>query len=374
MTNRYRKLLFFLSLSLMVGVSPVEAETLGSLVTPGPDLLISGQRGDRLLTDLEQEIFALEAAGFTQWNLGNQTEAWQYWGRQLRLRQALPDRIAEVESLGRIGAIAWENNQTEPVSSITERLVAIEKTDFPQDYNLLLPLATAYEQIRDSQRAIALYRQHVATLADPYKPEILRLIAQLAQAWFKTDEALAALEEIKALNALTVTDREQLVILYKQTNQPEKAIATQQQLTALYLQDQDPSQLIRTYQDIAENYAQLQDYRQAVSFSRNAFTLAWEMRYFDAAESTLSQLAQLYLVQGKNEPGIQVYEQLLTVQAASSNHFGLMETYRTLGTLYQQAGRYPEARLVFQEGLAIAQELNHNINAFTQAIETLPLQ
>ncbi len=350
-----------------------------SLVGPIQDPLLPAQQGDRPLsesqaTQLTQEIITLEAEGFEQWAEGNKEAAFSRWWRQLRLRQVLPDRQAEVGSLGRIGAIAWEDNQTEPVEIITERLVAIEQQDFPQDYNLLLPLATAYEQIRDSQRAIALYRQHLETLEDPYKPEILRLITQLALDWFNTNAALKALEEIETLNALTDADREQLVALYEQTQQPEKAIAQQRQLTAVYFQEQNLPQLIRTYQQIAANYGQLQDYPQAVSFSRDAFTLAWELGYFDAAESALTQLATLYLAQEKNTAGVQVYEQLITVQAASYNRFGMMETYRTLGTLYEQAGRYPDALVAFQRGLAIAKELNHNINDFTQAIVTLPLQ
>ncbi|MBV5261182.1 tetratricopeptide repeat protein [Synechococcus moorigangaii CMS01] len=379
MIHCYRKLLLFLSLGLMIGIGKVSAASLGSLVGPIQDPLVPNRQGDRLLeasqtARLEQEILALETQGFASWAAGDKDQAFSLWGRQLRLRQFLPDRQAEIESLGRIGAIAWEDNQTEPVEMITARLVAIETEDFPGDYGLLLPLATAYEQIRDSQRAIALYRQHLNSLEDPYKPEILRLIAQLALDWFKTTEALTALEEIEALGALTATDREQLATLYEQTNQAEKAIASQQQLTAFYFQEQNLPQLIRTYQRIAQNHAQLQDYRQAVSFSRDAFTLAWEMRYFETAEKALEQLAQLYLVQEKNAAGIQVYEQLLTVQSASYNRFGMMETYRTLGDLYQQAAQYPEALAALEQGLAIAQELNHNINDFTQAIETLPLQ
>ncbi|ANV91364.1 tetratricopeptide repeat protein [Picosynechococcus sp. PCC 8807] len=376
MTNCYRKLLLFLSLSLMMGAGQVSAT---SLVGPIQDPLLPTQQGDRPLSEsqvaqLTQTIITLEAEGFEQWAAGNKEAAFSRWWRQLRLRQVLPDRQAEVESLGRIGAIAWEDNQTEPVRIITERLVAIEQQNFPQDYNLLLPLATAYEQIRDSQRAIALYRQHLETLEDPYKPEILRLITQLALDWFNTKAALNALEEIATLNALTDADREQLAALYEQTQQPEKAIAQQRQLTAVYFQAQNLPRLIRTYQQIAENYRQLQDYPQAVSFSRDAFTLAWELEYFDAAESALTQLATLYLAQEKNASGLQVYEQLITVQEASYNRFGMMETYRTLGTLYEQAGRYPDALVALQRGLAIAKELNHNINDFTQAIATLPLQ
>ncbi|BAW95557.1 tetratricopeptide repeat domain protein [[Synechococcus] sp. NIES-970] len=376
MTNRYRKLLLFLSLGLMLGMGKVSA---ASLMGPIWDPLLPIQQGDRPLNEtqiaqLEQAVIALEEQGFALWAAGEKERAIALLVRQLRLRQVLPDRRAEIESLGKVGAIAWEDNETTVVKSITERLVTIERQDFPGNYRLLLPLATAYEQIREIQPAIALYRQHLDTLEDPYKPEILRLIAQLATDWFRTDDALAALEDIAALNALTIADQEQLATLYEQSDQLEKAIAHQQELAAFYLQDQAFLPLIRTSQRLAHNYQARQDYSQAISFSRNAFTLAWEMRYFEAAENTLKQLADLYLAQGRDTAGTQVYEQLLTVQNASYNRFGMMETYRTLADLYQQTDRNSDALIALQNGLAIAEELNHNINDFTEAIDTLSLQ
>jgi tetratricopeptide (TPR) repeat protein len=376
MTNRYRKLLLFLSLGLMLGTERVMA---GSLVGPIQDPLLPSQQGDRPLelnqmAQIEREIRALDAQGDNLWAMGAKEDAFSHWFRQLRLRQVLPDRRAEVESLGRIGAIAWEDNRTTPVRHITERLVVIEQQDLPGDYRLLLPLASAYEQIRDSQRAIALYRQHLNTLEDPYKPEILRVIAQLAMDWFKTAEAIAAFEDIGILNALTTTDREQLAALYEQNKQPEEAIATDETLLLTYRQNQAALPLIRTYQRLARNYQQIQNYPQAIQASRNAFTLAWELRYFEAAEMALSQLATLYLAQGRDTAGIQVYEQLLTVQNASYNRFGMMETYRTLADLYQGGDRPADALIALQNGLAIAEELNHNINDFTQTITSITSQ
>lgn len=436
MTHRYPKLLFFLSLSLIVGVNGVltaqatkvgwvnhtsqsgstsavnmqrnspsqgsgfrdQRSTVGgvaragksdtvksaqqkdslSLTEPFTDPLLPQTKVTRPLSPLEigtiqREIERLEQQGQELWQAGAGDRAFALWWRQLRLQQVLSDRIAEVESLGRIGAIAWENNRVAEARAILARLQVIETTAFPENYQLLLPLAEAYQQLRESDAAIALYQQQVDRLDAPYKPEILRVIAQLALDWFDDAQALAAYEQIQTLNALTDGDRQQLAQLYERLNQPTQAIQLYRELTPQYFQTQNFEQLILTYQKIAQNYHQLEQYSAAIDFSKNAFTLAWELQYFDAAAAALTTLAELYLAQDQTAFAIQVYEQLLTVQNSSYNRFGMMQTYDKLGHLYQQTAQYPEALISFQQGLAIAKTLNHDIQYFTQAIEALPL-
>ena len=85
MTNCYRKLLLFLSLSLMMGAGQVSA---ASLVGPIQDPLLPTQQGDRPLSEsqaaqLTQTIITLEAEGFEQWAEGNKEAAFSRWWRHL---------------------------------------------------------------------------------------------------------------------------------------------------------------------------------------------------------------------------------------------------------------------------------------------------
>lgn len=392
MTYRSQQLLFCLSVAFLLGGR-------GAIAMPNPhpltapiiDPLIPSAvtEGDRRLSPLEsgrieREIMILRQSGLRHWEtqaattpeeeaLGEEL-AFADWFRELRLLQVLPDRLGEVVRLGEIGAIAWENNRVEDARAILARLDAINATDYPTDRNLLIPLAESYQQIRQADAAIALYQDHLQTLDDPYKAEILRLIAQMATEWFDYDKALKAYQQIAALEALTIGDREQFADLYKKAGNLTAALDIQQQLPPLYLQDQAILKIITIYLDMAESSRQLARYDDAIRFNEFSFNLAWELKYFDAAETGLKNLAQTYLAQNNYPFAIQVYEQLLIVQNTSYNRYGMMETHETLAQLYQDQELYAEALIALQNGLAIAKELNHNISLFTQAIEAIPPQ
>jgi tetratricopeptide (TPR) repeat protein len=251
------------------------------------------------------------------------------------------------------------------------RLDVIGETEFTGDGVLLLPLAEAYQKLRNSDQAIALYRTHVATLDEPYQAEIWRIIAQLSVDWFDYEQGVEAYENIQNLNALTIPDREQFAKLYEKLGNRTQAIAVQQQLAPLYYQDETFNKLANVYLKLAENYYELGQYENAILYNESAFGLAWELKQFVPAEAALNNLAQVYVAKDNIDFAILVYEQLLIVQNTSYNRFGMMETYDHLGKLYQQKPLYPEALISYQKGLAIAKELNHNISLFTQAIETL---
>lgn len=375
MTHCYRKLLFFLSLNLMFAGRGVLASP---LIEPITDPLIPEPVVERPLSPLEMGRIERKAeelllSGQVQWLAQMPELAFEDWFRHLRLLQVLPDRQAEIESLGNIGAIAWENNRVQDARDITARLDVIGETEFAADGVLLLPLAEAYQQLRNSDQAIALYRTHVATLDEPYQAEIWRIIAQLSVDWFDYEQGVEAYENIQNLSALTILDREQFAKLYEKLGKRTEAIAVQLQLASLYREDLSITKLANVYLAIAANYAQLGQYQNAILFNESAFTLAWSQKQFAAAEAALNNLAQVYLAKDNLDFAIQVYEQLLIVQNTSYNRFGMMETYDHLGKLYQQKPLYPEALISYQKGLAIAKELNHNISLFTQAIETLTL-
>ncbi|OKH16950.1 tetratricopeptide repeat protein [[Limnothrix rosea] IAM M-220] len=382
MTNRYRQLLLSFSATLIFGqLGAIAAPAVSPLENPLADPLVptAVAEADRDLSPLETGRISrtaedLKLSGYVKWQEQLPELAFADWLRHLLLLQLLPDRQGEIESLGEIGAIAWENNRIEDARAITKRLDAIRAEDYPSNENLLIPLAEAYQQLRNSGAAIALYRSHLETLDDPYKADILRLIAQLAADWFNYEEALAAYGEIEALNALTIGDREHFSTLYETINLPAEALRVQRQLPPLYLQELDYQKLASIYLKIAKNAHRIADYNLAIDANEFAFALAWELKYLEVAEDALHQLARVYLTQDNEPFAMQVYEQLLIVQNESYNRYGMMETYATLGELYENSGLYPSALISWQQGLAIAKELNHNIEIFTAAIETLPRQ
>jgi tetratricopeptide (TPR) repeat protein len=396
MTHHYQQLLFFLSIPLIFGgisgargaiampapsplAAPIEDPLIPSAVTEEKRAFSPLEIGR-----IQREITLLNQSGLRHWEKQAATTpeeeqseedlAFEDWYRELRLLQVLPDRQAEVVRLGEIGVIAWENNRVEDSRAILARLDAIRLNDFPADKTLLIPLAEAYQQIRQADEAIALYQDYLETLEDPYKAEILRLIAQMATEWFDYDKAIKAYLQIESLDALNIGDREQFATLYKKAGNLAAALDIQQQLPPLYLQDQEILKIINIYLDMAESCRKLARYDDAIRFNEFAFNLAWELKYFDAAENGLKNLAQTYLDQDNYPFAIQVYEQLLIVQKSSYNRYGMMETYETLAQLYQGKALYPEALVALQQGLAIAKELNHNISLFTQAIEAIPPQ
>ncbi len=382
MTNRYRQLLLSLSATLIFGqlgaiaepeVSPLENPLADPLV---PTAVAEENRDFSPLETgrIRRTAEDLKLSGYVNWQSQLPEPAFADWMRHLLLLQLLPDRQAEIESLGEIGAIAWENNRIEDSRAITKRLDVIRAEEYPTDASLLIPLAEAYQQLRNSGAAIALYRTHLETLEEPYQADILRLIAQLAAQWFDYEEALAAYGEIEALNALTISDREHFSALYETINLPTEALRVQRQLPPLYLQELNYQKLADIYLKIAINAHRISDYELAIDSNEFAFALAWELKYLEIAEDALNQLARVYLAQDNEPFAMQVYEQLLIVQNESYNRFGMMETYAALGELYESSGLYPSALISWQQGLAIAKELNHNIETFTAAIETLPRQ
>ena len=383
MINRYRQLLPAVIVAVMVpqiqAIAAPEVEEVSPLANPMADPLVpkSVAEGKRDLTPLEtgrirRKIQDLSISGLVHWQAEESELAFADWFRQLRLGQVLPDRQSEIEDLGEIGAIAWENNRVEDARTIVERLNEIQEVDFPEDESLLIPLAEAYQLLRDADPAIALYRTHLEKLEDPYKADILRLIALLAADWFDYEEALTAYNEIEALDALTIGDRQHFAKLYETVNLPADALRIQKQLPLLYLQELDYQNMSSVYVKIAKNAHRIASFDEAIEANENAFALAWELKYLDIAETALDQLGQVYLAQDNIQFAMQVYEQLLIVQNESYNRYGMMDTYARLGEIYEQANLYPSALVSWQQGLAIAKELNHNIDFFTTALETFP--
>lgn len=357
------------------------------VVTPLTDPLadpmvpLAVAEGDRPLSALElmqirSKSNSLYLSGTVQWQNQFPELAFDDWLRHLLLLQLLPDRQAEIARLGEIGAIAWENNRVHDTRYIFKRLEAIQETEYVEagDDTLLIPLAEAYQLIRRSDAAIALYRVHLETLDEAYHAEIWRLIAQLATNWFDYEAAIEAYSAIENLNALTIGDREAWIDVYETSNYPAEALRIQRQLPPLYLQDLDYQKLSAIFLAMAKNAHRISDYEVAIAANENAFAIAWDFKYLDDAENALDQLGQVYLAQENLEFAMQVYEQLLIVQNESYNRYGMMDTYALLGDIYETAGLYSSALISWQQGLAIAKELNHNIELFTAAIETLPRQ
>ena len=117
--------------------------------------MLPGVTVDRPLSSQEQAVLTsaldqLRAQGLDRLQAGDVGGAFQLWNRELRLRRYLGTE-QEVESLSRVGEVAWQKSETTEVRIITQRLQEIEKTEQakqPLNYDLLLKIAQAYQSMR----------------------------------------------------------------------------------------------------------------------------------------------------------------------------------------------------------------------------------
>lgn len=110
---------------------------------------------------LIEALDALEAEALVLDQAGQGDQAFEVRYRSLRGRQRLGD-LAEVEALGRIGAIAWEQGRNQDVMAIGQRLEDLQLSltkDKAMSPELLTAFAKAYGQLHSLDSAIAVYQQ-----------------------------------------------------------------------------------------------------------------------------------------------------------------------------------------------------------------------
>ncbi|WP_293079565.1 tetratricopeptide repeat protein [Moorena sp. SIO3H5] len=341
---------------------------------------------------LKQALDELNAEAEAEFNAGNQSKAFDIWYREIRLRRVLGDPVAEVQTLGTVGGVAWNENNKQSVQLITARLEEIQQENEAEDsinLPLLKALGKAYEQIRVPGQALTVYDQ---ILADARNQDdmatveaTLKTMGELHMAWFDYPKAAETYEELlaQALNQAQnqrerineeVAYLQQLAYIYDQDQQPDQALPKKQQLVDIYLSQGNDTQIPALKIAIASDYNSLNQPEKASQTYQEAYSLAWSLQQFAHASEALQPLAELYLTSKQPEFALQVYEVLLQVEQQSYNYYGLMNTYDKIGQVYLDMNNYPQALAAFQKGLDLAESLQHREAYFVNKIQLVNRQ
>lgn len=380
-------ILFYLTATLYFDLSctivGAETKVLHSLETIKPDPLLPPKRKERPLTLFEKNrikrgIVKIERAAQAAFAAGNIEPAFSLWYRALRLQREV-DTLAEVAALGRVGAIAWQENRGADLRAIAERLGAIQQqatVEGKSDLTLLNQLATAYRKTRYIDRAIAVYQTILAIdrASDSLTNELnhLQILGELHLAIFDYTQAEAVYQKLLA-HAQTSSQQEsyldRLTTIYDRTKQFERAIISKKKLLAKYKQTKRNHELAAMQIAIADNYQLLENTPQATKYYQQAATAAAQIQHFAIATEALTKLAELYQKSDRLQDTLQTYQQLAQVQQKSYNYYGLMDTYDRLGKIYLSSDDYPQARASWQQGLRLAKFLNYRDKYFSDRIK-----
>lgn len=395
---------FCLSSSQFVVLAQIENNN--PLENTEPDPLIPSKEIDRPLTSLEkrliqEKIIILNNQAQLKLAAGNKDEAFTLWYRELRLQRAL-GTTEEITALGRIGEIAWQQNLSQELNIINNRLVTIQQTLTTKntlDSQLLSDLAQAYQQVRDLDRAVIIYQQILQTSRqkDDFLEEQqnLETLGKLYLAQFDYTQAANIYEELlkstqaqQAENTLnsgsyiykSQTDSTslqeetyltQLSEIYDKLSQPDKAIAIKQKLLERYLAEQKTEQLAALKISLATDYQTLKQAEQAQKYYKEAFSLAWSLQQLAIAEESLQKLALLFQEYQQPTAALEIYQELIKVHQKTYSYYNLMNTYGQMGEIYKQLSNYQQALNAYQKGLELAQSFNHRVDYFQSEIEQL---
>jgi len=328
---------------------------------------------------LEREILKLEQKAKTE----SEEISFAIWYRILRLKREL-GLLAEIEALGKVGAIAWDKNRASDVKIITQRLKTIEQDIIltqDKDLTLSLALGQAYRQLRDFDLAIAIYERILTDATkledNSSKIETLKLLGELYLTKFDYSKAAPVYEELLN-NARSSGDNfntgiylTQLAKIYDRIALPENALPIKERLQQKYLNSGKLQDLVKLKISIGEDYEAIQEPEKANANYQEAFNLAWSLQNLATASLALEKLANLYLDYNQPLAAVEIYQQLIKVQQQSYNFFGLMSTYDRIGQIYLDRENFSQAIDAFQKGKEIARTLQYRENYFIDRINTI---
>jgi len=304
------------------------------------------------------------------------------WNRFLRLSRSL-GIIPEIQALGRIGEIAWNQNITKQVNTISDRLQVIQRTQPEKiDTPTLQALGTAYQQLRSPTLAIPVYQQLLAQAQETQDINAtennLRILGQLHMDWFDYPQAALTYQELFNFSikindlANQISYLEELAYIYDQLKEHEQSIAIKQKLINYYqakpeLQIKIPA-LLST---IAASYTALNNPQAARDNYQRAYEIAIAAKQFAAARDALQGLALLYRTYNQPNIALQIYQTLIQVNQQSYDYYYSMNTYEQMGQIYLQQKDYAQALNVFLEGLKIARLLQYQELYFSAQVERM---
>ncbi len=356
--------------------SPLEATSSDPLLPP----FLNGELTPFRKSVLRESLDQLNQQAETLLKNKQDDQAFQVWYRELRLRKYLGVE-EEIQSLARVGKIAWERNRVQDIKIITKRLEAIQReleTKKQITSERLLLFLQAYQTVHsiDDLLAINLLRLDLAQKAQntQAEEESLEVIGKVYLAKFDYPKAAEIYESVlkKAQSASNSLKEEEylqkLADIYDQNSQPQKAIVSKEQLLKTYTQKQEFNLLIGLTISLGRDYESLKNYQKASENYQNAFKLAWPLEYFSLADEALTALAELYSKNQQSDYALSIYRSLIEVQHSSYNYYGLMQTYNKIGDIYLNNKEYSLALNSFQEGLTIAKSLKHQVDLFENKI------
>ncbi|MGB7443252.1 MAG: hypothetical protein WA919_19470 [Coleofasciculaceae cyanobacterium] len=355
-----------------------------------PDPLLPKLPVERPLTESEREkvrlaLDELDKQALAQLEAGNVPAAFEIWYREIRLRRKIGGPIEEVQALGRVGEIAWQDNRKPQLQLILARLETIEQeaeTEGNLDLPLLVALGQAYGKIRVPGQALIVYEKVLAqarTREDAEAIEAtLQTMASLHMAWFDYPKAAAAYEELLDIAQLQGDSLKEfnylkeLAYIYDQAKEPENALRYKQKILETYLPEDPRRPELKIA--IASDYETLGQLDEASKTYQEAYTLAFSLKQFAYAADALRKLASLYSSHQQPEFALQVYETLLEVEQFSYNYYGLMYAYDQIGQINLQLKDYGKALVAFEKGLELAQSLKYQESYFVTQIEQVKQQ
>lgn len=354
------------------------------ITKPDPLLPQSNQITPTQQLKLRAALDRLNQQAATALAAGDNVGAFAIWNRELRLRRALGFQ-EEVEALGRVGAIAWRENQPKEVQVITQRLLQILNHIQSQptaDLKLLNSLGFAFQQVREPISASTAYERILAKTRQQKDAAAtqatLRTLGELHLSWFDYTKAAANYQELLSLattngdRLATITYLQQLDYIYEKTKQYQQSIAAKQQLLGIYQKDPQLSLSLPTLRlAIAKDYQALGQLQAAFDNYQQAYTSAWSLQQYVLAGDALRQLISLYRAQGQIDAALQTSQILLEAEQRAANIYGMMTTYDQIGQLHLKLANYSGALAAFQKGLELAQQLKYQETYFAGQIQQI---
>lgn len=385
------------------GKTPLDKFPPNPLEVNEPDPLIPYDYKDRPLTAQERKQLSdaadrLVVIGATRLQAGDNVGAFDAWNRELRYRRLASPLLIEVAALGRVGDVAWAQNNQLQLRYITQRLDQIlalarkptadlsrdratppELTTPAKRLELLEALGLAYQQVRLPNIAASIYDEILAAARnrnDTVKIEAtLITLGQLHLGRFNYAEAAKIYAELLE-RARSRNDSfnipiylQQLAYIHEQAKQFAEAIPYQQQLIEFYQTAGDPVPIPALVNKIADNHRRLNQLDKAEQNYQLAYQLAQPQLQFAVAGEALKRLGELYRANDRLNAAKRIYTFLIQVEQQGYNTYGMMDAYDQLGQVYLQDKDYPNAAFAFQQGLVIAKQLKFKEAYFTTQIE-----
>ena len=386
-------------IALLIGFGSVDllkSEILAQTKTGNPLMIEISQQdptipvgyGARELTSFEQyrikqEITKLNQIAQEELKQGNPNAAFKQWYRYLKLSRVIDPEL-EIEHLGNVGAIAWQENRGLDVRNIAERLTNLQTkltANSPLSADVLDKLAIAYQQVRYVDKVIVIYQQILTNnqQADNLVAvqKNLETLGELYLSRFDYDNAAHLYEQLLALSSQESKQSKQtnylntLSDIYDRTNKTQRAIAIKKRLVKQYTLNKQPLKIPALTMAIARDYETLSQPNKAIAAYRQTWQTAYKTQQFALASDALTRLGKIYQQNRQHEQAIATYNKLLMLQQQSYNHYGLINTYDKLGKIHLQLNQRKQAQQNFQQGLELATSLNYRVKYFQQRIEAI---